>query len=272
MVDQTHMLARVRSLLGDFGTEFRDVLTGTGDLSEYDLSQTRVTVTKALLVQEGQSRELIAGTDYTLLSREGRLLFRERLGPLPLGAVVIVEGRSGGMVDDQELAIHLQDAVLQHCSDRVITVRYRSAEGFYRYEDEPVTLATLPEIEELPLAILAAVNFLWAVATDASMEPNIHTAEGTHIDRGQIYAQVMAQIENLEARYRDLCQQLNVGLYRIEMATLRRVSPYNNRLVPIFTPREYDDSAYPTRQLPPIDRRNEDPSGIASPIISGLTG
>ncbi|MFE9412335.1 hypothetical protein ACFYN0_26605 [Streptomyces sp. NPDC006704] len=272
MADQARVMSRVRGLLGDFGTEFRDVLTGTGDLDEYDLSERNVTVTKAYRLQAGQTTDLVAGTDYTLAPREGRLIFRDGLGVLPLGVVVIVEGRASGMFDDAELSMHLQDAVLQHCSDRVITVRYRSKEGFYRYDDEPVGITNLPEVEELPLATLAAVNALWAVVTDAASDVDISTAEGTHISRSQRYTQLLAQIENLETRYKDLCQQLNVGLYRIEQSTLRRVSRYNNRLVPVFTSREYDDSAYPTRQLPPIDRRNEDASGIPSPVISGLTG
>ncbi len=272
MADNARIMSRVRSLLGDFGTEFRDVLTGVGELDEYDLSETNATVTKAFKLQDGKSTDLRPGVDYTVATREGRIIFRDGIGVLPLGAVVIVEGTAGGMFDDEELSIHLHDAVLQHCSDRVITVRYRSKEGFYRYDDEPLGIANLPEVEELPLATLAAVNALWALVTDAASDVDINTAEGTHISRSQRYTQLLSQIENLETRYRELCQQLNVGLYRIEQSTLRRVSRYNNRLVPVFTSREYDDSAYPTRQLPPIDKRNEDPSGIPAPVISGLTG
>jgi len=42
--------------------------------------------------------------------------------------------------------------------------------------------------------------------------------------------------------------------------------------VPIYVDREYDDHSYPTRQLPPIDKRYEDNSGIPSQIFLGMGG
>ena len=57
-----------------------------------------------------------------------------------------------------------------------------------------------------------------------------------------------------------------------EMSTLRRVSRLNNRLVPVFEDREYDDYQLPIRLLPPIDARNEDESGIPSPLWSAYGG
>lgn len=85
--------------------------------------------------------------------------------------------------------------------------------------------------------------------------------------RSQRYHQVMAHIAALQQRYQTLSQQMNVGLYRIEMANLRRVSRTTGRLVPLYTEREYDDHTLPTRILPPIDNANEDRSGIPSPVF-----
>ena len=72
----------------------------------------------------------------------------------------------------------------------------------------------------------------------------------------------MGQIGALTERYQQLCGQLNVGIYRAETLQLRRTSYTTGRLVPDYAAREYDDHEWPRRQLPPIDRRNEDNSGM----------
>ncbi|WP_274916892.1 hypothetical protein [Streptomyces sp. WZ-12] len=272
MADLVKIIGRVRAQVDDYGTPYRDVLTGTGDLDEFDLSEANVTVDRVSQISGSTILDLKAEQDYALDQRQGRIIFLGSTGALPLGTTVIVEGRAQGMFTDEDLTQHIRDAQLWHCGNRVITTRYRSKEGFIRYADEPLTLDNLPEIEELPLATLAAVNALWQIATSTAPEPDVQTAEGTHISRGQVYEQTMDQITALTNRYKELCEQLNVGMYRIEVSTLRRVSPTTNRFIPIFTPREFDDAAYPTRQLPQIDRHAEDPSGIPSPILPGLTG
>ncbi|MEU5425165.1 hypothetical protein AB0H73_06105 [Streptomyces olivoreticuli] len=271
MADTTRILRRMKTMLDDHGTPYRDVLTGTGDLNQFDLSESNVTVDRATMIKEGALTDLKPGQDYTLDPIQGRIILRGA-SPLPLGAIVIVEGTARGMFTDDDLLQYIREAQLWHCGDRVQTIRYRSPEGFYRYADEPLTLDSLPEIEELPLAILATVNALWDIATSLAPEPDIQTPEGTHIDRERTYTKTMDQITALTDRYKELCAQLNVGMYRIEVATLRRISQTTGRFPPVHTPREFDDSASPVRQLPPIDRHNEDPSGIPTPIISGLTG
>jgi hypothetical protein len=47
---------------------------------------------------------------------------------------------------------------------------------------------------------------------------------------------------------------MNIGRYKIEMLTLRRVSKTTGRYVPIYIDREFDDwTIYPVRVFPPID-------------------
>jgi hypothetical protein len=269
MAELTRILARMRSELGDFGSGFRDLLSGTGELTDYDLSSVNVTLSRVSLLNGQSITDLIAGTDYQVDSREGRLTLLGAHAPLPLGQTLIVEGNAAGMFTDEELTQHLRDAELQHCHNRHATVRYRSANGFIRYADEPLTLENLPDVEELPLVLLAVVNALWAVATDASSDVDISTGEGTHVNRGQRYTQVLHQISVMTDRYEELCRQLNVGLFRIEMANLRRVSRTTGRYVPLYVDREYDDNAYPERVLPTIDKHDVDPSGIPNPTYNG---
>lgn len=143
--------------------------------------------------------------------------------------------------------------------------------GMIAYTEDPITMKTLPEVEESLVAYLATIEALWALSTDAATDVDIQSAEGTYIQRSQRYRQLLQQIDMLTEKYTMLCKQLNVGLFRIEVSTLRRVARSTNRLVPLFKPREYDDSSMPVRMLPPIDERHVDDSGIPSPAYySGL--
>lgn len=269
MASTRAMVQRLRSDLGDFGVQIRDVFTGTNELDEYDLSTGNVSVSRVNVVADKTMTELTLGSDYDLNSRDGRIILHGSYAPLPLGAMLIVEGHGAGMFTDGELAQFVRTAEVQHCHGQSIRVRYRTDQGFTRYNDEPKNLDNLPEIEEVPLITLATINALWTLTSDSATEISINTSEGTYINRGERYQNLLHQISVLQARYEELCAQLNVGFYRIEMHTLRRVSRDTGRLVPVFTPREYDDNSYPTRQLPPVDVPDEDDSGIPSPLVGG---
>lgn len=143
--------------------------------------------------------------------------------------------------------------------------------GVIRYAVDAVGLNNLPDIEEPLVALLATIEALWALSTDASTDVDIQTAEGTVVPRGQRYRQILQQIDMLTEKYRSVCAQLNVGLYRIEVSNLRRVSRTTNRLIPVYVEREYDDADLPVRQIVPIDGEFLDDSGIPSPAyFTGL--
>lgn len=263
------VIARVRAELGDIPTPFRDSFGGLGEVGEFDLSESSIATATVTYVFGGVSTVLTANTDYQLLPEEGRVLLLGSYNPLPDNATLIVAGTASGMFTDEELTVFVNEAVLMHCQNRRATTRTRDANGFIRYIETPMDLNTLPEIEVLPLALLATVNALWAMATDASSDIDISTVEGTHVARGQRFAQLMSMIDAVGARYKELCEQLNIGFYRIEMGTLRRVSRTTGRFVPIYKEREYDDYALPVRILPEIDHRDDDTSDIPDPGTSG---
>jgi len=146
----------------------------------------------------------------------------------------------------------------------------RTVEGFISYVDIPLTMVDLPPVEEQLLVLLVEIECLWALTTDASTDIDITTADGTHIARSQRYLQMRNQIDVLTDKYDTLCAALNVGIHRIEMSTLRRVSRTTGRLVPVYKEREFDDYTLPQRLLPPIDERNADESGIPSPAWAGF--
>lgn len=274
MADMAGIIARIRSEIGDFGSPFRDDFTGAGELSVFDLSETNVVAAEVVadLSVGGVLTELVQGTDYRIDSREGRIVLLGDTGPLLHDQMLIVSGNAEGMFSDDDLTLYVNDALNQHVYGRTVQTRYRDSLNFIRYTDDPITLATLPPVEEPLLAYLAITNVLWTLATDAASDASISTAEGTSVDRAGRYRQLMEHLDQIQARYNALAQQLNVGLGRIEQFTLRRVSRTTNRLVPIFKEREYDDAAYPQRLLPHIDEPDLDESGIPSPLMPGVWG
>lgn len=202
-------------------------------------------------------------------------VINDTLGQIQLGvpvannATLVMAGNSWSMFSDTELTTYISDALNQHCFGREIQERFRDMMGFITYRDTPLTVSNLPAIEVPLVVMLATINTFWTLANDTASDFNISTAEGTNIDRTSQYRQIMSQIQSLTERYQELCGQLNVGVYRAETLQLRRSSYTTGRLVPVFTPREYDDHRWPQRQLPPVDKRYEDNSGVPSPIWQG---
>lgn len=268
-MQETELIARMRAELGDLGTPFQDLYTGTGEQSYYDLSESSISAATLRVNVGGVTRTLVEGTDYQLLAAEGRVILLGALDPLPQGAALVVSGQASGMFLTEELEVFAREAVRMHCDKRFTSTRVKDAHGFIEFVDTPMSLENLPEIEELPLTLLAVANALWSLATDAASDVDITTVEGTHVPRSQRFEQLMAMIDAVTARYRDYCQQQNIGFWRIEMVELRRVSRTTSRLIPIYREREYDDYGKAVRQLPPLDHRNDDDSQIPNPGFGG---
>lgn len=264
MADRAQIIARVRTELGDFGSSFRDVFLGTAELDSYDLSVINVSSVAVTAKAGAVTTALSSPAHYSLDSRAGRILLAGAYAPLPDATTLTVTGSNFGMFSDDDLDHLMTEAVLLHSKGRTIRTRYRDPHGFIRFSDEPLTLESLPAEEDLPLALLVTVNCLWVLATDASGTTDVDTSDGTHVDRRGRYEQLIHQIGLVEERYREICANLGVGLERIEMFDLRRVSRTTGRLVPIFKAQEYDDYSLPVRKIPPVDSRFEDGSNIPS--------
>lgn len=262
-------VAKVRRDLGDFGQPFVDTFLGEGTTGQYDLTETNISAYALTSTAAGVSAVLVEGTDFNIDKVNGTLYLLGALNPLPVGTTLVLSGKTYGMFSDEELAEYVNDAFIQHAAGRSVTHRYRSTDGFIRYAEHKMTIDDLPEEEIFLVSLLATIEALWVLTTDASTDVDIETADGTHVARSARYAQMRNQIDVLTEKYQDLCAQLNVGLHRIEVFQLRRISRTTGRLVPLFAAREYDDNALPERLLPPIDKRDVDESGVASPVYSG---
>jgi hypothetical protein len=269
VASEAALISRIRLELGDNPMPFRDQFRGTGSQKTFDLSAVNVSgdSVKAFTLTPAGVLTDLATTDYTLDAASGLITLNT---VLTRDTQLVVEGNSFSLFSDTEIKAFLHDALLQHTNNATDSIRYRDENGFIKYAHYKVTLDNLPEIEEVLVALLASTEALWALSTDASTDIDIHTSEGTFVPRSQRYSQIVSQINLLTEKYKTLCAQLNVGLFRIEMSTLRRISKTTGRLVPIYVPREYDDATMPIRVLPEIDTREADPDGPPSQADRGL--
>lgn len=114
-----------------------------------------------------------------------------------------------------------------------------------------ITINNLPVLEEYPVALYASTLALYTLATDASFDINVFAPDGVTIPRSERYRQLMEMIDARKEQYRELCTQLGIGMYTIDVFSLRRISKTTNRYVPIYRPQEVDDRSYPQRvELP----------------------
>jgi hypothetical protein len=151
------------------------------------------------------------------------------------GAEMIVSGNYYRYFTNAELANLVTDAVAQHSNGGV------DAAG------RKLSVATLPQIEEYPVSIYAVTLALYTLATDASFDIDISAPDGVNIPRAERYRQLMDMVSARQGQYRDLCVHLGVGMYKIDVFSLRRISKTTGRYVPIYRPQEVDDRSYPQR-------------------------
>ena len=156
------------------------------------------------------------------------------------GAPIIVAGTYYRYFTNAEICQYIDTAFGQHVSNH--------ADGYGR----GYTLSTLPGVEEYPVVVYASTLALYTLATDASFDIDITAPDGVQIPRSERYRQLMQMIQSRKDQYRELCSQLGIGLYKIDVFTLRRTSKTTDRYVPIYLPQEVDDRSMPQRAIIPI--------------------
>lgn len=156
------------------------------------------------------------------------------------GHTIIVSGTYYRYFTDAEICQYIDTALGQHIANH--------ADGYGR----GYTLRTLPGIEEYPVVIYASTLALYTLATDASFDIDIQAPDGVMIPRSERYRQLMEMVQSRKDQYRELCSQLGIGLYKIDVFSLRRISKTTNRYVPVYLPMEVDDRSMPQRAIIPI--------------------
>jgi hypothetical protein len=156
------------------------------------------------------------------------------------GDVISAQGTFYRFFTEHELSQIVDASVRQHLYNR--TDSYGRA----------LTVDNLPVVEEHPASLLGSINALYTLATDASFDINIQTPDGVSIPRADRYRQLMDSIRARREQYDMLCEALNIGLTRVDVFTLRRISRTTNRYVPVYRPMEVDDRSQPIRIYLPI--------------------
>lgn len=123
-----------------------------------------------------------------------------------------------------------------------------------------ITADNLSVIEEYPVALYATTLALYTLATDASFDINIFAPDGVTIPRSERYRQLMEMVDSRKEQYRELCTQLGIGMYTIDVFTMRRISKMTNRYVPVYTPQEVDDRSRPYRVELPLPTYGDNPT------------
>lgn len=224
------LVSRVRLELGDQPIQF--TYTATGDGTTKDFTLECKPIDPDTLVVTVNSTPIPTPTGYTLEADIGVVHF---VTAPTAGASIVITGLRYRYFTDTDICTFINTAITQHTYNR--TDAYGSV----------VNLRSIPAVEEYPLAILAVIEALWVLATDAAFDINITAPDGVVIPRAQRYQQLTGIIQQRWEQYKQLCAQLNIGLWRIEMGTLRRVSRTTNKLVPVYMPQEVDDSRRPER-------------------------
>lgn len=224
------ILSRVRLELGDMQKQFSFTATGDGSTKKFTLNAKPVELTGLYVTVNGSPIAYPAG--YSLEQNTGILTFTSAPAN---NATIAVTGSANRYFLDSDLCIFINTAVTQHTFNR--TDAYGSA----------VTIASIPAVEEYPVAILATIEALWALATDAAFDIDIQAPDGVMIPRSERYRQLTQTIQSRWDQYKQLCSALNIGLWRLEMGILRRISRRTNKLVPVYMPQEIDDSRKPER-------------------------
>jgi hypothetical protein len=154
------------------------------------------------------------------------------------GSVITVSGQAYRYFTDSEIAYYFNTAFAQHTKGETTSLGSRITQ-----------LAFLPPVEEYPLVLLASTLALYTLANDAAFDIDIISPDGVSIPRTERYRQLMEMVQTRKDQYRELCTMLGIGLYRIEVFSLRRISRLTNRYIPIYRPQEVDDWSLPQRVM-----------------------
>lgn len=227
MATLTGLVSRLRLELGDLPHGFQARSISDGATQHYNLPVELLDEASLRVYTKNGSTvtELGAPGDYTVDARGGAIFLADAPSS---GTEVVVEGD------------HFQTFLTEDLEDFVNTAFGLHTHGEEEVDTTELEMDDLDPVEDYLVVILAHIQALWAMITDAAQEIDVFSPDGVRIPVGQRYQQLMGLIAFWEAKYKELSQALGVGIFRIQMFNLRRVSRTTNRLVPLYRAQEYD--------------------------------
>ena len=257
MARVSQIVDRVRTELGDLPKQFTYSAPGTGAKKDFDTKIKPVEPSSLVVTVTGPSGTVPIPSPAGYNVEKDLGVFHFYTAPAS-SATVSITGLSYRYFTDSDLERFVNTAVEQHTHERT------DAYG------RKMTIGNIPAVEEYPIAILATIEALWALATDASFDIDITAPDGVHIPRSERYRQLSQMIQQRMQQYKELSSALNIGLWRLEMGTLRRISRGTNRLVPIYLAQEIEDSSYPKRVNIENNLKGFDPTPTTAAIYDLL--
>jgi hypothetical protein len=179
----------------------------------------------------GASATVIPTSNYSLDARNGIM----RLGVAPAAESILIEGYYYEWLLDDDLSF-AADLAIHELSHNV---------------DVPLEQLAPTVVDVYSLRTI--VEALWNLLNEYARDIDVIAGESVHIIASQRYRMVSDLLAHWEAEYNRKAAALNIGLDRLEVMTLRRVSRTTNRLVPIYKQREVGDYSPIERIFPPID-------------------
>lgn len=241
MATLSSLVDRVRLELGDQGKSFVTQFMADGSTNRFELHYSPIDAATLYVSKDGADISSTASVEEST----GILVLDE----VPeAGAQLLVGGTYYRYFTAPDYEYFVTAALAQHSNNKTDTF------------GRTITIANLPSIEEYPVALYASTLALYTLATDASFDINIFAPDGVTIPRSERYRQLMEMIDSRREQYRELCVQLGIGMYQIEVFNLRRISKMTNRYVPVYRPLEVDDRSFPIRvnlPLPTYGDRDE---------------
>lgn len=241
MATISSLVDRVRLELGDQASTFQVTLLGDGEKTRFETGYFPLDGSTLTVTVDGDA---VDPEDITVEERTGLVI----LASAPDDAAeVVFSGTRYRYFGGTDIQTFVNAAVAQHI--------YHRTDAFGRQ----MNIQNLPIVEEYPLAILGSIMALMALVTDASFDIDILAPDGVNIPRSERYRQLMDLLATRQQQYKELCAALNIGLYRIEVFNLRRVSRTTGKLVPVYIDQEIDDYSAKQRVYIPTNTLGSDP-------------
>jgi hypothetical protein len=238
------LVDRVRQELGDLPQSFVQELQADGDRDRFALEYSPL---------DGPTLSVRVRTGNDEVDLSAMVAVEEQTGVLVLpsipaaGSTVIVSGTHFRYFTTMEVETFISTALEQHAARRTDSL------------GRLITVETLDGIEEYPVAVYATVLALYTLATDASFDIDIIAPDGVTIPRSERFRQLMQMVEERKKQYEELCVLLGIGMFSIDVFTLRRQSKMTNRMVPIYIAQEVFDRSWPIRADIPMSTYGHKP-------------
>jgi hypothetical protein len=233
MATKSEIITTARNYLRDFKKPFQQSFVPMG--KSYDLGKPNVEADSlyvAYVPQGGSSASVLLTSQYELDARNGLV----RLVPqLSSGDTLMVEGYYYEWLLPEDMDFY---------ADMAINLNTHNLK---------VPLANMAPAVADVIGIHTLVQALWGLLSEYSRDIDVITSESVHIQASQRYRMVSSLLDYWSAEYNRRAQALNIGLERLEVVNLRRVSRTTNRLVPLYKQREVGDYGPIERIWPDID-------------------